>query len=292
MRSPSFTIAKHALLAAVVLGVALLASAPAARARDLRLAVVAPDNTIASAAFSGSLAISLASSADVLDESLVESAYRAVSPKIPFNMTTAEARNLGAALGCDFFVLVRAGDQRRSSFDREEYYESYAAVFTVSTRSGRLVEWSNPKFESSKPADASRMLAQSIPGFAAGLVGRMKNIAFVDQSAIRTPAIEEMPPEGSPLSKEFRPPVPYRRIKPEYTPIAYLYEVAATVELEMDLDASGAITRTEIVRWAGYGLDEAVEKAVRTMNWRPAERNGKPLAMRVLLRYNFKKIDK
>ena len=39
-------------------------------------------------------------------------------------------------------------------------------------------------------------------------------------------------------------------------------------------------------------LDESVDKTVRAMNWRPAERNGKSLPMRFLVRYNFKKIDK
>jgi hypothetical protein len=50
--------------------------------------------------------------------------------------------------------------------------------------------------------------------------------------------------------------------------------------------------RTQIVRWAGYGLDEAVTETVRRMNWRPATRGGKALPIRVLLRYNFKKIEK
>jgi hypothetical protein len=64
------------------------------------------------------------------------------------------------------------------------------------------------------------------------------------------------------------------------------------VEIVIDADASGRIMRTEITRWAGYGLDESVDKTVRAMNWRPAERNGKSLPMRFLVRYNFKKIDK
>ena len=104
--------------------------------------------------------------------------------------------------------------------------------------------------------------------------------------------IEEMPPENSPEAKNFRSPVPYKRIKPEYTGVAYLYGIAATVDILLDLDEKGNILRTEIVRWAGYGLDEAVTDAVRKMNWRPAERAGKPLPLRVLLRYNFKKVEK
>ena len=39
-------------------------------------------------------------------------------------------------------------------------------------------------------------------------------------------------------------------------------------------------------------LEESVEKAVRAMNWRPAMRNGSALPMRVLLRYNFTKVEK
>jgi hypothetical protein len=71
-----------------------------------------------------------------------------------------------------------------------------------------------------------------------------------------------------------------------------LYDVTATVERGVDLDAKGSIQRTRIVRWAGFGLDESVEKTVREMNWRPAELNGKNVPMRFLLRYNFKKPEK
>jgi outer membrane biosynthesis protein TonB len=71
-----------------------------------------------------------------------------------------------------------------------------------------------------------------------------------------------------------------------------LYDTKATVDLEADVDLDGKIIGTRIVRWAGFGLDESVEAAVRSMNWRPAMRNGKPLPMRILLRYNFTKLDK
>jgi len=57
------------------------------------------------------------------------------------------------------------------------------------------------------------------------------------------------------------------------------------------VDENGRILDTEIVRWAGFSLDEAVDKTIRQMNWKPADRNGKTLPMRVLLRYNFRKIE-
>ena len=88
-------------------------------------------------------------------------------------------------------------------------------------------------------------------------------------------AIEEVPNENTPEAKNFRPPLPYRRISPEYTKIANYYDVEATVDILIDVDADGKILKTEIVRWAGYGLDESVTETVRKMNWRPAERNRK-----------------
>ena len=103
--------------------------------------------------------------------------------------------------------------------------------------------------------------------------------------------IEEVPNENTPETKNFRPPLPYRRISPEYTAIADFYNVEATVDISVDIDGDGKILETEIVRWAGYGLDESVTEAVRKMNWRPAERKGKFLPMRILLRYNFKDIE-
>lgn len=288
MRSPSFT--TNRLFAAAFALFALFAISAAAR--DLQIAVIAPDRTEVSLKYAAALSNSLAGHADVLDASLVSSAYTSAAPLTPFNMTAAEARNLGAVIGCDFFILVRSADQRRSSYEREEYYESYAVVYAVSSRTGRLVDWSLPKFEAAKPADAAKHLAASIPSKAADLTEKLKSVFHSEINESVPASLEELPPDGSPLAKQFRAPIPYLRIKPEYTPLAFLYEVAATVELQLDLDAEGKILRTEIVRWAGYGLDDSVVTAVRKMNWRPAERNGKPLPMRVLLRYNFKKLDK
>ena len=99
-------------------------------------------------------------------------------------------------------------------------------------------------------------------------------------------------PDGLALSPGLTAPTPYRRIKPEYPDSAAAYAIEATIEIEADVAADGSITRTAVKRWAGFGLDESAATAVRKMNWRPAMRNGKPIAMRVLLRYNFKRQEK
>jgi TonB family protein len=63
----------------------------------------------------------------------------------------------------------------------------------------------------------------------------------------------------------------------------------ATVDVEVEIGADGEVSRVDVVRWAGFGLDEATTETVRRMHFFPAMRGGTALPMRVLLRYNFRK---
>jgi len=292
MRSPSciiiksskFNIQKVSLFAFLVLNSALAASA------QPRLAILTPDKAESSKVIADSLTDK--SSLRILDPDLSESAFRSVSISDPFNLTREEAKQIGAAIGCDYFIVTRSATQRRSSFQRKEYYESFAAIHVFSSRSGRMVLWRLPRFEATKADAAAKALDISIPSITTEIDAAILKANRIEIDEPPLPTMEEPPDATSPLAKGFRAPIPFRRIKPEYTEIAALFDVAATVEITVDLDAAGTILRTEITRSAGYGLDESVEKAVRTMNWLSASRNGKPLAMRFLLRYNFKKVDK
>jgi hypothetical protein len=257
-----------------------------------RVAVLAPDGEEASRRFAADIENALLERVSVRDSSLAQAAFNAAAFERPYNLTTDQSKSVGAAMGCEYFILVRGATLRRSASRRPEYYEAYAAVFVVSSRSGRLVEWTLQRFEASKPATAEKMLAASIAPLARRLAAGLKNITRSELAEAPPPEMEEIPATGAPAAKNFRAPIPYRRIKPAYTNDAYLFDVTATLDMIIDLDAAGNISRTEVVRWAGYGLDESVERTVRAMNWRPAERNGKPLAMRFLVRYNFKKAEK
>ena len=256
-----------------------------------RVAILAPDRADTSRSFAEKLETALSEKLKIIDDSLSETAYRSAAIENPFNLTTDESKRIGAVIGCEYFVLVRAATLRRSSSQRPEYYESHAIIYAVSSRTGRLVFWRLQHFEAGKPADAAKLLLRSVEGLATEISSALKVTTRSEIAAPAVPLIEEVPDANSPEAKNFRAPVPYRRIKPEDTAEAGLYDIKATVDMLVDLDAAGSITRSEIVRWAGFGLDQSVERAVRQMNWRPAERDGKTLPMRFLLRYNFKKIE-
>ncbi len=256
-----------------------------------KIAVLTPEKNNLSESFAEKLENSLAEKFKVLNSSLSEAAFLSSNPEKPFNMTADEAKIIGEAIGCDFFLLVKSENLRRSSFEKKDYFESYTAVYAVSSRTGRLVFWKLKTFNGYNPKDAEKLLFDSTAELAKEISERLPNVSK-DELNEKPAKLEEIPDENSTDAKNFRTPLPYKRISPPYTAIANLYSVAATVDIEADFDENGKILRTNIVRWAGFGLDESVAETVRKMNWRPATRNGKALPIRVLLRYNFKKLDK
>lgn len=257
-----------------------------------RVAVVVPEKDGLAVRFAASLTESIGTKIKVLDASMAEAAYRALGVEMPFNMTIGDARRAASAVGCDFLVLVRAATTRRSSLSKGDYYESFATIYLISERTGMLADWSLTSFEADSPEKAERMLFDSARTLAERIADKARAARVTEFNEKAAPGLEKLQLENEPESKDFRPPVPYKRIKPEYPQTAFLYGARATVEIEADIEADGRVSRTRIVRWAGYGLDGSVIAAVQKMNWRPAERGGRPLPMRVLLRYNFRKIAK
>jgi TonB family protein len=213
------------------------------------------------------------------------------------NLTLAEARNLGAALGTDFYLLGDAQTLRRSPSNRQAYYEAYASLFFVSTRTGRLVTWEFPSFEAASPDAAEKLLLTALGGDEMRyryLIATRR--AQEDERSERlralehpSPLIEDAPDEASPTAAGLRLPAPYRRLQPAYPEIAARAGAEAVVDVQVEVDAAGEVGRVDVVRWAGCGLDEATVQTVRRLHFRPAMRDGVNVPLRVLLRYNFRR---
>ncbi|MGI8493871.1 MAG: energy transducer TonB [Pyrinomonadaceae bacterium] len=256
-----------------------------------KIAVLQPDKNSNDSAIREKLEILLSENFNILDDSLAETAARSFPDLNLFNLSTDEAKNLGRAIGCDFFIIAKNATLRRESLVKPAYFESYAVVYLVSSKTGRLVFWRLLSLEAKTSDEAGQKLFASIETLAVEISANIRSAQKKELSEIALSDLAGLPDENSPEAKNFRPPLPFRRFKPEYTETANLYGAAATVDAVLDLDEKGKVSRVEITRWAGYGLDESVEQTIRKMQWRAAERNGKPLAIRVLLRYNFKKTE-
>ena len=234
----------------------------------------------------------------VADADLSRAAAKGIGYSGSLNLTVNEARDLGAALATEFYLIGDAQTLRRSSFQSPVYFESYCSIFLISTRTGRLLFWERPSFENTEATVAEAELSQYLSGDA--LTRRLLAVmrkAREDERAQRTivtanaeALIEDAPDDEKAAEVQgIRLPRPYRRLRPEYPESAARAEAEATVDVRVDVGADGEVGEVRIVRWAGFGLDETTVATVRQLHFFPAMKNGTPIPMRVLLRYNFRK---
>jgi protein TonB len=238
----------------------------------------------------------------VLDRDLAMAAARGAGYAGSFNLSLDEARNLGAVLGCDFFIVGDAQTLRRSPATGSFYFDSYASLFLVSARTGRLVSWERPAFQAATTTESEKSLIDELSNKEAQqrFVKSIRRAQEEERDErILTaghpiPVIEAAPDaDAKSLEAEgLRLPRPYRRFVPAYPETAARAEAEAVVDVLVDLDAGGEVTRVEVARWAGFGLDEATIATVRQLHFFPAMRDGVAIPIRVLLRYNFRKPQK
>ncbi|MET0648590.1 MAG: energy transducer TonB [Pyrinomonadaceae bacterium] len=287
----------------VALFSALCLTASAREVRPLTVAVLDVGGTPLAERVAERLAKTLGSSVmtetrlTVLDRGMSRAAARGVGYAGSLNMTLAEARSLGAAVGCNFFLTGDAQTVRRSSSARPVYFESYASVFVVSAHTGRLVHWDRPAAEADTiEAAETALLAKLDAGAGARYAAAVSEAAareergrFAGEESATVSVIDLSTDEGAVANRDLREPEPYRRLRPAYTDAASRAEAEATVDALVEIGADGEVGDVRVVRWAGFGLDEEVVATVRRMHFRPAQREGEPVPVRVLLRYNFRK---
>lgn len=233
----------------------------------------------------------------LIDRDLATAAARGAGFEGSLNLTIQEARDIGAAIGCDFYLIGDAQTLRRSPSTGPAYFESYASVFIVSARTGRLIFWERPLERRDTAAEAEQALLQLLTSgetrqrYQVEIRRALEDERSQRESAVGKPTsiIEVMSEDEKVENKDTRPPRPFRRFKPPYPDAAARAEVEAVVDVLVDVDARGEISHMEIARWAGYGLDQSVIDTVKQIHFFPAMRGGVAIPMRVLLRYNFRK---
>lgn len=208
---------------------------------------------------------------------------------LDFNPTCAAARALGARVGSEGYVLAALRRGARSTPDRRTVIGGTLHLFAVETRTGRLAASEHLDFTEDGAefgAAAAPLAAAAAARFAAAWrAARVRLTAAAGRDGAESDALDlrtgEVPPAAT-------PPVPLTRIRPEPTEAARAAGVAATVGVEVHVLEDGEVAGVEIVRWAGYGLEAAVEAALRATRFRPATSNGKPVAARFLADFNFR----
>jgi TonB family protein len=210
---------------------------------------------------------------------------------LDFNPTCTAAQALGARVGSEGYVLVRLRRGERSLSDRQTIVGGTLHLFAVETRTGQLVASEHVDFIEGKEG--------FLPAVAAGIEAAAQRFA-ADWRRVRgqTPGMgcaaggdgadEVLDLRDGVLPPGVTAPVPLVRARPEPTGLARAAGVTATVMVEVCVGRDGQVREVAVVRWAGYGLETAVEKALRAVRFRPALRQGKPVAAWFVAAFNFR----
>ena len=277
---------------------ACLACAHATTARPAQVAILDLGTAQTAERVADELTQSFAKLPDfaVVNRAQSRAAARGIGYAGSLNLSLAEAGDLGTAIGCDFFITGEAQTLRRSAFERADYYEAYAALFLVSTRTGRLLLWEQPSAEAATAPAAEQALLAELERRAARYAEllRAKREAERAEKLLALTLDAPVIADGSDAAHEgaaeqIRAPRPYRRLQPAYPEQAARMSAEATVDVLVEIDANGEVGEVEVARWAGYGLNEAVVATVRQMHFFPALSDRVPVPFRALLRYNFRK---
>jgi TonB family protein len=232
----------------------------------------------------------------IADVDLARAAAKGIGYAGSLNLSISEARDLGAALATDFYILGDAQTLRRSAYSRPVYYESYCSLFVVSARTGQLVSWDRFSVDGDQAPEDRLFKELSAEKTIQRILSAVRNTQDVERAqraiavATSEPLIEEAPDNDEVAEvKGIRLPRPYRRLRPDYPESAARAEAEGTVDVLVDVGADGEVSDVRVARWAGFGLDEVTVATVRKLHFFPAMKNGAAIAMRVLLRYNFRK---
>lgn len=230
----------------------------------------------------------------LIDRSQLKPALAGIGYTGSINLTCDEARGLGAAIGCDFFIIGKKDVSTRSQTKGESHEEALAGVMIVDGRTGVLAVFDLLCEKAATKEAALTALVKTIEARAQTYVNRMNEYrasreAARQSSAASSEHIEDLPDAESAPGERVNPPQFLNRVKPEYTEAAERADISATVEAVAVFRANGEVGEVRITRWAGFGLDESAERAIRGLKFNPATRDGKTISVRATVRYNFRR---
>jgi hypothetical protein len=265
----------------------LFPAALSAPAQVKSLALIPADKHPVTQAMTEMLASSLEGTFRLADPELVETVAGNSAGKNLFNLSADEAKNIGTGIGCDYYLVLRSENYRRSSSKKNVYYEAYFVTFLINARSGELMAWKHLGAEADEPGPADKALLALFEAYVRELPVTLRKAAAAEPPVF-DPSIYQINESSESNEQALRTPLPFRRFSPASTSLAQYLRIEAVVDIEVAIDEKGYITQTKIMRWGGFGLDETVTETVRKMNFRPAILAGKAIPVRFLLRYNFR----
>ncbi|MGH9530864.1 MAG: energy transducer TonB, partial [Terriglobales bacterium] len=90
------------------------------------------------------------------------------------------------------------------------------------------------------------------------------------------------------ITEDIEPPVPLDQPRPEYSAEAREHKHEGVVVLRVEVGPDGRVSNVSVQNPLGMGLDEKALEAVRQWMYKPALKNGRPVAVQFDLSINFR----
>jgi TonB family protein len=116
---------------------------------------------------------------------------------------------------------------------------------------------------------------------------------FTAPAGLRTVTLKEMlssaPVPAGQLPPGVKAPVLMQRVAPQLTDEQRKAGIEGTVELSILIGADGAVQESSVIKSLRPDFDQIAREAVSHWKFQPAEKDGKPVAMRAQIQLNFRK---
>lgn len=93
--------------------------------------------------------------------------------------------------------------------------------------------------------------------------------------------------EAVAITDDITPPRLKEVASPDYTEEAKKKRIEGTVTIEIVVDKKGDVVDAKVVKGLGHGLDENAIVAVKEWKYKPAEKDGTPIAVRMEVTVEF-----
>jgi TonB family protein len=117
-------------------------------------------------------------------------------------------------------------------------------------------------------------------------VGLALILAFLVVS-VSSAALQQQDETVYPVGNGVTEPIPLKNVQPSYTQEARDARVQGTIQLEAVIGSDGSISKVQVLKSLGYGLDENAAKALSEWQFKPGTKDGKPVNVRIQVTMNF-----
>ncbi len=124
------------------------------------------------------------------------------------------------------------------------------------------------------------VVVAALAGVAGYLIGKGQQAQPASQTASAT-----APDVGVPFDT---PPESTVRVNPKYPALAAKAGIQGDVFLKVSIDAAGTVTAADVLKSVHPTLDGAAKEAALAWKFKPATKDGKPVAVSVTIPFRFK----